>query len=314
VNNITIFFYSPPEREDFFMENFTRQQIYECRKFNYKNLENDSRQRLDSLKNLINISTTPELFQSQIMESTVIVAVGSDSRHENFRRSPLEFIVLTNKEFYLILKEKLTKIVTNNIGDIEVKNPNLGLLSEFSSDIKKGSHKSFWPIRLLDGYFLWGNSELFQSSRFRILNEYRTRPEIRKNMIERIKEEIAVTRSGITRRTTQFNREEGIIFYNPKYNSYGLKYGPLRLFQESIQLIQLDTGISDLSPRTIDKMQYLLRNDNEIQEGYLACLDLYSTTACVQNDRNITRHKIDKEELDFICEQALSIARLARIK
>lgn len=248
-----------------------------------------------------------------------LCAVGSDGRLEKGAMSPLELILYHKdigpskiQELALLansLPEPEAPQITD--GKIDVKSVQRDEINYAFDD-----HRRPYPSRVLDSYPVYGNSDILNMAKLRMLGEWNTPAgkKIVKAIKERRKEARRVMLSGRQRWKGQdvyhFNLECGRAFYG---NEDGLqirsvKPGPLRFVQSVIEVGMVVLGrkleregkhlrmveiLNGMPTPTIDKLRYLERagvvsldasDIEKICDSYLSFLKIYRASESAFSD------------------------------
>jgi hypothetical protein len=125
-----------------------------------------------------------------------------------------------------------------------------------------------YPGRILEGEYVAGNEALVTEARRRVFNEIMNDPKIIRGLKKDLKVYRKVCQTGLSRNVPQFDRDKNEIYFNPRAQQYGLKYGLLRYVQTalSIELFELFQRkqfpveeFLDLSQSVEERIRYAFR-------------------------------------------------------
>ena len=265
-----------------------------------------------------------------------LCAVGSDGRLEKGDKSPLE-LVLYHREIERAAVRELSELADSLLdhsaypitdGMLEAKS-----VGRDEMTYAFGDHRKAYPSRVMDSYPIFGNSDVLEEAKLRMLDEWNSPAgkKIIKTIKERRKSARRIMLSGRQRWKGEdvyhFSLERGKAFYG---NEEGLqirsvKPGPLRFVQSAIEVGMVILGreltrdgkhamAADILRRmptpTIDKLTFLddigvlslsSSDVEKICDCYLSFLKIYHASEAafvdggrmVRFDRHEARERID---------------------
>ncbi len=178
------------------------------------------------------------------------------------------------------------------------------------------SNNKPYPGRILESAFVAGNDELFKTAKLETLKQLFGN----KKVLKKIKEELRAykknTLSGDMsfkgKVRPQFIDELQVVLYDPKEQTYGLKYGPLRAMQLSLALefyaalasksITAES-LLDLPTALEDRVRYILRKGlhSKVCEEYLIDFTLvYASLVNIQAKLKNDYHSPQNEKKEII--------------
>lgn len=179
-------------------------------------------------------------------EEIALILTGSDGKGERHPQSKTEIILLSkNPNISECVSQKILDTLSetpekDSFESIEIKN-----LGEEPLSFYEGNPSRVYPDRILGGYYLLGDKEIFNNAR-RCVVEEMSNPgqlgsKIRREISSQIKAYRKTMRTGVFRQQIVFDPTSGIQFYfegpDWKENRMGLKMGPIRATQRKMDLL-----------------------------------------------------------------------------
>lgn len=226
--------------------------------------------RREELVRLFNILFSGE---TNLKQKLAIIAVGSDGKEERHPQSKTELVVLyqngDDKNFPIKANLILENINDSTLLINEIRNindPNQ-ILSFYSND-----SNCVYPDRILNSILIWGNPEIYQKARRKVVSEITENSPQGKRIKEALRKQLSTyrktTESGQYRDQTVYDNVNQYYFESddPKQIRFGFKMGPLRAVQRQLDrltIVAFKEGkitlndIEKLPTNTVSRIEFL---------------------------------------------------------
>lgn len=232
-----------------------------------------------------------EIFPYELINSLAIISVGSDGKEERHPQSKTELVILCEeKEMFDQISSLTSKINDQNLHCDEIR-----VINEETLSFYKNNPQTIYPDRILNSILIWGNPEIYQKARKKVLQEMAENDSRGKKIREEIKTQISTykktTKIGKYRNQQVFDDNFQYYFEDndPKKLRFGLKMGPIRAVQRKLDFFTIQgfqkgkiLNPEELPTNTIERIDLLTKigvlDENfsqKLKEAYLWFLREY---------------------------------------
>ena len=212
-----------------------------------------------------------------------VLLIGSDARREKGPYSAFEFIVLSpNQNVAQYVRKKILDIscqsdcrgcqltncqhISTSNHDIEIKIRDDQYLSSYNGD-----PKHLWPDRILSSQIVYGSPKLLVEAREKVIQEVLRNPLAVKQVRQQKNRFLRTTETGRSSSNgntiVHFDPITGIMYHDPNNYIRGPKYGPIRAVQTHLTIEQVNRGLVNLDPNTLNKLSFIY------SDGHLGEID-----------------------------------------